>query len=521
MRRRPWPGDDRRGGIMLLLAFAMNSIFLAFVAGYVPFVQTMVRIPWFSHERDQALALAEAGMDWALGDLGATDGTPGAAWTSVDVSACDTLDRRTDGTLSGLPITSCHRHVAPRRLTAGDGSGEPIGQYVVFLVNGGANLARVVAGGLVPDFAQTRTIRAVAVDIIRPASFNFAAYGGGDLMIWGETHIDSYDSSLGAYEASTNKSQDADVGTNGQNTSGTQDVRVEDPNTTLEGDIWITPGDTVYVNPLTTFTGSVETTPDILLPHVAVPAALDSLPITTGNEAGWSGFNNVDGAGHFKCSNTTCVCDKPVHIRSLKVDGTSTFRVEDGCQMLIDKQGTVNPYGGLLLDINGSGRILKIDSAATNQVFVRDGGISFDGKGASWDTLIPDAQRLPERFQFYATCSVPPCNNATLSGWAPTLPFYGVVYIEGGSLEVAQGSENGWSYDSEIYGAVVAGSRVVLKGIYRDQYLADGVTPGPDGVNETYSMTFHYDKQLADLMIDGTGRRGFKYIVRQGTWHVR
>jgi hypothetical protein len=526
------PAGEVRGrlhserGSFLLWGFAINAIFLTFIVGFAPFLQNVIRVPWFSYERNQGLGLAEAGMDWVLADIGAV--APSALsedW--VPATDCDALDGVTDAKAFGLAITTCDRYTPPTPLTAGDGSGEELGTFQAWIINYGEAMIRVISRGAVGELASPKAVRHMAVDLMRPGMFDHAAFGANDLFTWNESHIDSYDATLGAYDPVTNKTQDGDLGTNGDNTDPAPDVSVDlNPaiTATVEGDIWRTPGDTTYVNPLATFTGTVQTRTDIMLPHVVVDPTLESLPFTTASGPGWSGFSGEDGQGHFICANVTCICDKPVRVHALKVDGVGVLEVRDGCQLFVDRQGTSSPYTwapDLILDINGDGAIRKMNSGSTNQIFIRDGGFNFDGpQGTQWASSVPAAERLPEQFQIYVTCETPPCNGTTSSAFAQGQPFHGVVYVEDGNLDLIGGVGNLADYEAHYYGAFVAGNRMNMVGIYEDRYLADGVTWGQDGVFESFSMHLHYDASLGDLMIDGTGRRGRKYAVRDGSWRI-
>ncbi len=513
LRNQARPGNgirrSERGSLLLLWVLTLSTTILTLIIGYFPFVlntvSTMARI----FQLEQAASLADAGVERALWEIRGNNKTnlnattsPSGGWTTNAATACDDeVDGGTDGLLCGVTVNSCRSLTPnPSVLNAGDNFGGAIGSYRVWVVNHNALTSRIVSRGYVPNAITPRTVQTVMLDVIPPPdTLQYGLFSDTKLQMGAndQVFIDSYRSSQGAYNPLSPLSN-GNVGTNGLDP--TYDLSVFTSGVDLKGAVALPAGGTKQV-PLTwTPSGGYQTTAHIQLPPVMIPSSLASLPFTTTLGVGNSAIVTENGSGDFWIKGSY-TCNQAIRARSILVTGS--LLMTDSCQLYVDatnNDGTLHTpaYGGwAAIDTNGTGNLLKTGTGKT-QIFMSNRGLDFDGGGVSYQSTVPEASRRPENLQMYVTCSTPPCNIPGPNNMAQHLPFYGVVYIDGGVLNIWRASENGVGYDSQYYGAFVSTGLLSVDGL-------SGVYPH-----------VHFDEDLIGLTLDGTGVK--KFDIKQGSW---
>lgn len=511
---------SERGSVLLLWALTFSVTVLMFVQGYFPFFQTTVSTTAQNFRREQALALADAGLEHALWELRSNNGANlpvfGTAngWTKIEdppTTCDDEIDGDADGRLYGLAVTSCH--TATRTVDAGDWFAGTIGTYRVWVVNIGSSLVRAVAQGYAPTQTNPLSTRTVAVDVEDPGTSRYAALGDDYMEIHGKVTIESYNSNNGAFNATTNRFENGDIGTNGSR-GLLYDLTIDSPDSGLiiDGTEYLATGTQhQYVNALTDGPNAVMPQSIQVLPTaVTVPTALTALTVTTTVTPTWTGFTG-NYAGDFTCTGT-CVCSSPTHIKSLYVTGT--VQMDAGCQLFVDRQDSTVPYtlvpGGAILDTDGTGQLIKTSSTETTKIFIKDGAFNLDGQGMNWAAAIGEAARIPERLQLYATGT-----NAA-GALAQSQPFYGMVFVadpdgnasEAGELSLLPGNTNGVLSTGMYHGAFIAGGRMIISNTNAGMY----------------DVIIRYDEALRGLLLDGSGNRidgGFRYTLLRRSWQPK
>lgn len=515
-----------RGGALLLWALTFSVAVLMLIQANFPFFQNTVSTGAQNFRREQALALADAGLEHALWEIrnnnGASLVAAGATggWTAaLGSTACDDeIDGNADGLLYGVAVTSCKRFPSTSQakpVIAGDWFGGTIGTYRVWVVNFGTSSARIVAQSYAPNETNPLSTRTVAVDVEQIATARYAAMGDDFLEIHGKTTIESYNSTLGAFGVAGNRFENGHIGTNGSRNlpydlTINSDGMADPTQLSIDGTEYLATGNQhLYTGAWTDGPNAVVTqSPQPLPTTVTVPPGMFPTYIQTA----WTGGFTGNDAGDFKCTGT-CVCDSAVHIKSLYVLGT--VRMDAGCQMFIDKQGSMVPYtatpGGAVLDTDGTGRLLK-NSTETTQIFVKDGALNLDGGGVQWNTAAIAASELkPEKLQIYNT------GNNAYTAMAQKEPFYGLVFVadndgnatEAGALELHPGNVLGVVYDAIYHGAFIAGGKLIVGDIN----------------SGTYRTTIRFDEALLDLLLDGSGAHapgiGDRYRVVRRSWQPK
>ncbi|MFH1767729.1 MAG: hypothetical protein ABH858_01025 [Candidatus Omnitrophota bacterium] len=354
----------------------------------------------------QSFWLAEAGAQRGLWELNNGDGT-WTGWTDV----------------SGTKI---------KTETLG-----AIGDYTVEIADPGGSPI-VTATGHVPDVSSSSRVER-AVEVVAGGGsvtpFSYAAFGGTALVMSGNGHTDSYDSSLGPY-GGANVGGNGDVGTNG----GVAGAISLSGNATVNGDAATGEGGTVNISGNAKVNGVTTDGCDEQFPSITVPASLTSL----------SSLGNYSLGGN---NNATLTGSDYKYI-SLSVSGNADLTIS----------GTVNIYltsTANALSTSGNGKIIITSGAKLN--IYSDGLCSISGNGIANQTSIPENLVINSTYGGN--------NGITISGNGD---MYGAIYAPGTKVTV---SGNG-----DIYGSVVADS-VSITGngdVHYDESLAD-VSPSGGG----------------------------------------
>jgi hypothetical protein len=494
-------GSNR--GNLLLWALGINTVLLLYVVGSFPFFHTAVQVPARSYRESQALSLAESGIARGLWEFN----YPGAPFSRPTDSPAGPWVQLPDCSAFKSGGTDC-RQLTVTAFPAGDGSG-PAGDFQVIVRDPPSVMSSfpaLLATGFFPNATSPtksqRKIRAELEWVLQ--DFRYAAFARERIYVTGRAYVDSYNSSYGPYDGISGIGE-GNIGTydaGGFNPDLMISLDPAYPGSGVNGDAYVPPGNVSQIDYAADLAGSIITQRAQQLPRIVVPSSLASLGVTTTTSTGWSGFS-YDGVGGFSCYGT-CTCDTAVRIKGLYVTGT--LQMQDGCQILIDRcaGGTCLSTPGGTLNTDGTGTLMKMDGTAVNQIFLRDGDSSLDGGGIQWSSTIPAANRLPERLQIYGTGTGVGIHLA-MRPHANGSPFYGVVYVDTGDVSVAHGSENGFLYDAEYYGAFIAGKLLHIFG------------------NSGRQAFVAYDRTLQGLKLDGSGTRTGN--TREGvckirSWHV-
>lgn len=528
-RQRPRrSARHQRGAFLLLWGLTWSVLLLVMVVGYHPMLQTMYRATAWSSGAMAARNLADAAANEALwyaqyGLLSLATNSFGCAapWTADCINkGAPLVDLNTDGTISMLgpgdiflatdfpfhashgwnPQVSGTSSTATTKtgsLSAGDGSGQVIGQYSVTVSRLHLLQPWITAQGFVPNSAapiHTKRTR-VVLERIKPQAL-YAAFGRDRLILGNHVRMDSYDSGQGGY-GGTNISQKARIGSNAKGSSPQVDIQNTD--VLVQGKLLVSPGAYVLTPggaPITNYVLEQKQQQDQALPSVQIPSSLTGIIGYTAPPAGVT----TAGAGEYTIPpGVTWTCTGPTKVKSLDVQGE--FRMGASCELLVDNGYALTPT--YALDTNGSGKITKTETTTTARIFARDASFNLDGYGASFDSSIAEADRDPQKFQLFTTCTIPPCTYTQASLLAQAKEgavgrtFYGVVYVEDGSLDVQRGRLGGTDYDATYQGAFVAGkmlnvgtvatSKTVY--IHYDEQVGRGDTGVElDGSNTAYQV---------------------------------
>ena len=474
-RRAAWSGfpslQTSRGGVLILWALGVSATLLLIVLGSLPFFQTVLNSTARSYRTDQALALAEAGVNETLWELNHAPSTWDASrgWSSVcDGGAADCRQKT-----GSLPL--------------GDGSGAVLGDYTIQVLNVSTVTPTVVVTGFSPSQATPWATETLRVEVGIPASktFAYALFSNKILLkeasTTGVVLIDSYDSTLGSY-GPLNKDSNGVVGAN--------TVLTMWPDVTIKGIGMITPSTNLILKPgATPPTGGWVTQPPLEFPPIVVPAALAATPINTGITGGRL-INNADGTKTLVIggsaiaaeNNAVCTSASPqAHYSKIFIYGTGaargTLNLQAGCQVSIDAASAT----ALSLSQEGALRV-----NGSNQIFLEHGSFqSFGTRGL----INLNAIRKPEDLQIYATGYVDPVTqDEAPAKIAQVLPFYGVVYVQNTPILFGPNASNP---NATAYGAFVGGGTQKIT-----------IISSIDGEN----VGIHYDESLRTLALNGSGR---------------
>ena len=525
MRRDRFLSSDR--GSLLLWALAVNVVILLYVVGSSPFFSSVVATVMRSRLRDQALMLANAGLNRAMWDVDDDQNEINTNlqghWPPVafPYAECDGLDQfPADKKVFGLsidplvvPSANCKRHQSITALED-KATGIALGTYKVWLVNFNTDRVRLVARGFVPNDTAPLARATVRLDL-RVLAFNWALFGGSQLNLKGIVLTDSYNSANGKYDPVLNKSNKGDIKTNGDANAATTDLLVEG-GASVDGHAYKTFGDSPSI--FGTVTGGVPTNqPDTPQMHVIIPKKVRNQQLKTGTIAGLTGNGNGD---YLLPAARSFTCDTELHIRSIHIDGT--LNMADGCSLFVDwttgRQNHLMPphTGGAnkAFEVSATGQILKTTKNQT-YIFVRDSGFDIRTPKVSYSAAVSDAgvpaNRIPDNNQMYATCAAIPCAKwstdpldpaGLLNSTLAVQEFYGAVYVEGGSLDLLRGADGS--------------GNPVNNAIYYGAFASRGKMNVDAGLANT--ITLHYDEASKTLWSGSPKDKS--YVVVSGSWIV-
>lgn len=363
----------------------------------------------------------------------------------------------------------------------------PLGQLgpntlaTVLVIDPTANAPRILARARAGATAQIDRRVGVTGTRIAP-SFDHAFYGGDYLRVGsygsGLVSVDSYNSTLGAYNPITNKGAKGNIGSNdrmnvAQIPDGAKDVQLQ-TTVRLEGIIhqpaW---AEDVFMagsrcNGNQCDSADVSIMPPIDLPPVVIPQSLTAL--ACGGKLTVSGVITplaVD----------TCVTQ-------VEVINGGTLQLKPNVRLYLKGTGNPNAY---LVNVTGTG---QIEAQGNNKIYGERGRFWVRSKfGLVNDRQTPrDLQVRVKGNDTIADRSTGECTTGNYHGLEQEAPFYGVLYIQDGFLWVKgnadAGYPGGWSPATE-YGALVSGG---------------ALRPSTHG---SQPFTFHYDESVADIPITG------------------
>jgi hypothetical protein len=178
MRRRRT--NSRRGSILVLVVIVGAVVAMVALSSFSLTVQG-TRLTGRSYDFKRALAVAEAGVEFAIHELNQS-AVSGSYWTSVQ-----TID---------------------------DYDGDNIGQFEVTIYDADQPVMTIESTGYVPSANNTvveRSVRVTASRDIRPPLFDWAIHSRDYLKLGSDYFMDSYDSELGPYPGIANGNANCNV----------------------------------------------------------------------------------------------------------------------------------------------------------------------------------------------------------------------------------------------------------------------------------------------------------------------
>ncbi len=475
------------GSLLLLWALGLNIVLLLAVSGYLNFFHTVLTTTTRPYLQDQAVNLAEAGVQTGLWELNHNDSLFGVSWTDISgTPACIDIGVGAQCFARG-PIT----------LTATDGSNTPLGTYTVTVADPFSATPVILAHGNVTGSTISQAVR-VTTEANTALTFRYAAFGrymdiDGFEGSPDSLRIDSYQET---YDPA-NPSHAGDIFANDQLMIWSSDV-------TVDGTAYVTPTTSVSPTPLTaTITGGIEQEPYMNLPaelpDVVVPADLLAAPNQGGVRLS-SGITSCSDLG-----------SQRLHYTYLLIENDATFVLDEGCELYIDGPGYDGPVPGWG-DVLDMALMLhddaKIEARGNNRIFVNTGWL-----GASSRQGFVTTTQQPRDLQIYHQ-GVPREQTQQWNGCGAGLmqraPFYGTIYSKHGMVYLGAYYDMGaYTYDpvAQFYGAFVAGDRFHLEA-------------SPYG--ETYDVSgLHYDESLRTLSVSGTGQQNEQNAFRTTSWQTQ
>lgn len=456
--------SERRGFLTILVLFTLTGIAMITTTGLTRTMREQLAARAYV-ARQQALHLAEAGIDEALWEFQESGGTftlgappIGEGWEEFDDPAL------------APPAFPCATPDACRAKTLLTGA-------TVVVINRAGPTPAIMAtaeAGVVSQRLYVTVAR-------RQTGFELGLFGANYLQIGGTgggtSMVDSYNSAVGRYDLLLNRGANARIGTNDRNYAGVTDGSVDlqigsatYTNATVYGKAYISPltdsiSEFKNYGTLTGGGGLPEEQPLLDLPPIEVPAELDAL-------CGASPIEYVRSSGTELITTDQCY-------RRITLSGSGEIVLAPGVRVYLkgDEAGS-----GSILNVTGQGKIV---AQGQNEVFGGVGGFWVDSQygfvNAS-DPINPRPKELVIRVEG---------STAYGSGLEQQASFYGALYIRRGHLWVKGHylGATGWS-DANHYGAIISG---------------DSLKPTAHTAGRF--MNFHTDESLAneDITLSGTG----------------
>src|SRR3989338_4719779 len=357
MRIPDWliPRWSTERGSLLLWALGVNALLLLAVIGYFPFFQTTVHVTAQLYLREQALALAEAGVQETLSrfnDKNNPINFGSAEWiASSGTPAC-----------TALGGTTCYTSSTPTPLTAGDGSGDTIGTFEVIVANPLTSNPRIQATGRVDGGGSSANWQQVTVQLDKTAGQgvtpNHALFKPNGLQVGRDganwqypVVVDSYNSCVAPYDPLF-------PGTNGYIGSNSGQVKIW-PQSTVKGNLEATTS-VSFVNQGILIGSRVNGSANPVPPPITIPSEFSTIP-SQGNLYLTSGMQY------------TCTADTDERFDAVYVSSGAELILEEGCRLYVSGTDALNSAG--IPDPN-DGRTLHskgtITAQGNNRIFVEE-----------------------------------------------------------------------------------------------------------------------------------------------------
>jgi len=279
------------------------------------------------------------------------------------------------------------------------------GGYEVDVVCSGQD-RNITVRGFAPVAAPR--IQRIIEALIRPQAiipFSYAAFANDSATLYSNARIDSYDSSLGAYDPN-NPNHNGDVGTNGNSV-------VLDSNAQIDGNAGTGPGGSVTLGSNAVVTGAITSNIDKALVSVRVPTSLVSLG-SGGNYSEDSGSQTIS-AGDYQYnsftldSNAEVIIDGQVNLYltaadvSFNLDSNSEIKLNPGAKLIIyiDGKYEVNSNakvnaGGLPTNVivystysgSGDGVGLNSNGDFNGAIYAPDANIRIDSNAKVYGAVL-------------------------------------------------------------------------------------------------------------------------------------
>lgn len=399
-------------GIALLTTMVMTFLIVSLCGTYFSVMLTEKRVHLADTNSFQVEGIAEAAVEEVFWEYNYSDGDfqLGEGW-SGGLSKTKTVASFTDGggsTIGGYTVTVDDWNTSNPTVTS-----------VGTLLGVGAGTQATVLAGLRPHplFANAMC-----------ADDQITLSGGG--------FTDSYDSSLGAYNADLgggvfNVFQNADVSTN----LAAVDAISLDGGATIQGDAATGPGGTV--SDPSSVTGMITDDMDEALEFQEIPGALLAAPV---------------GPGGPNLNSDQIINTGIYQYMSINLTGLDLVEIDGSVALYITGPNAITTLGSAEL---------RVRAGSTLVVFV-EGNINAGGNGISNF----NGTQFPQTFQIYGT---PNCTSVSISG---TADLVGTVHAP--AANVTLGGTSGY------YGALVADQITAMGGggVHYDEQLINGPTDG-------------------------------------------
>lgn len=367
-----------RRGIALITVVTTLFLLLAVMGSFLYLLTRAYRINLRYPENIKALALAEAGVDYAIWeiDYGGEDFTPGEGWSGANPKT---------KTIIGFS----------------DADDNVYGNINIEVYDPGTDEVVVLSEGTVASNTGPLVRRRVRVLLEKHQIFNYAILAANSIDIGGTSNkVDSYDSSAGPY-GGTNVGDNGDIVTN-----GTEDPAISlRGGATVDGDVTTGPGGVIQTEGGGSYSGYPDDDAEVFMPSVVVPSSLTNL--ASDGPLSLAGHQSlVINSGEYKYDSLVMGAHAV-----LTLDGNVSLYLTD------------NPA----LTTSGQSQIV-VRNGQTNVYF--NGDLTIGGEGIS------NESQTPSDLFFYGTDNVA---NVSLAGGGAT---YGCFYAPNANYFYISGNCN-------------------------------------------------------------------------------
>ena len=407
MRRLLGQNSNQQGGFVLITVLTLTFLLFGLAASYAEILLSEKRLVQGSLNSINTQGLAEAGIEQAMWEYN-YDSALFTGWSGVTTKT---------KTINGFT----------------DANGNAIGNYSVS-VNTATN---IITSSSTYTNAYGGGLQSVVEAKVAPkAVFSSAVKAKGLVSFNGNAYTDSYNSSNGAYNSSTNVASNGDIVTNSNSSTLHSEAVNWNGSSHINGDV--NTGSSGTTSNTTDISGTISHTANEIFDDVTVPSSLTVLP-----DLGTLNSTTTLGDGTSTAKN--------YHYSSVDLGSHDDITINGNVVIYLDSTDSHGAFVTEDLEIGATGKV-TINSGSSLTIYT-NGNVNANGSGI----INNNSSTNPGSLKIYGTST---CTAISLGG---NSSLSGVIYAPYAAVST--------SGSNTLYGSIVANTVSLGQPLHYDEAL--------------------------------------------------